>query len=354
MNSQAKHPASNSYSLIRIALLTAAIFISGCSPSYVIRAAYEHSGILLRRVEINNQIKDPQTPGEIRTKLSLILRARDHAKKLGLITNKNFTQYSPYDRDALAWVVVGARKDSFELKTWWFPIVGSVPYKGFFEREDAISLAQELQHNDYETSVRPTVAFSTLGWFNDPVITPMLKLSDVSIAETVFHELFHSTLWVPGAVSFNESLANFIGIKATLHFCAQPEEQCLTQAQENEQREFALAKAINRLTARLKTIYNSDLAKEEKLIQKQKIFDEELKELKQSFPNLTILKTANNAEIMQLQIYLENFEEMQRGFEGCGGDVGRFVGALRERVLEIKEVEPGTNENIFEEPRLCG
>ena len=335
-------------SSIKLILIFVILICSGCSPGYVIRAAYEHSGILWRRVTIEKQLQSTETPSEIKAKLALILRAREYASKLGFTTNKNFTKYSPYERDALAWIVVGARKDSFELKTWWFPIVGTVPYKGFFEREDALTLAKELQNEDFETSVRPTVAFSTLGWFNDPVITPMLKLSDISITETIFHELFHSTLWVPGAVSFNESLANFIGLKATLSFCAQQSENCLQQAQENERKEFALARAINKLTERLKHIYVSELSKQEKLIRKQQVFDEELTELKQSFPNLGILKTANNAEIMQLQIYLENFEEMERGFERCGGDVQRFVRGLRDVGHEDLDAK------VFEDRRLCG
>lgn len=332
-----------------LSILTVVI-CCGCSPGYVFRAAYEHSGILWRRVTIEDQLRSPETPPNIKSKLALIMRAREHAHKLGFTTNNIFTKYSPYERDALAWIVVGAKKDSFELKTWWFPIVGTVPYKGFFEREDALTLANQLQVEDYETSVRPTVAFSTLGWFNDPVITPLLKLNEISITENIFHELFHSTLWVPGAVSFNESLANFVGLKATLSFCAQQAETCLQEAQENERREFALAKAVNKLTKRLRDIYNSKMPKDEKLLKKQQTFDEELTELKQTFPNLGVLKQANNAEIMQLQIYLENFDAMQSGFERCGSDIQRFVKGVKHLVYEGEDVEV----RIFESQQLCG
>ena len=102
--------------------------------------------------------------------------------------------------------------------TWWFPIVGRVPYRGFFSVDDALDAERDLQKEGYDTYVRPTAAFSTLGWFNDPVLSTTLQTDDVEIVTTVLHELAHRYLFVPGQVGFNESFANFIGRVAAIQF----------------------------------------------------------------------------------------------------------------------------------------
>ena len=106
--------------------------LSGCSPTYVIRAAYEESKILINREDIPDVIADPATSLDEQAKLLKVVAAREFAKNLGLNPQDSFTTYSRVDRDILAWVVVGSKPDAFALHTWWFPIVGSVPYKGFF------------------------------------------------------------------------------------------------------------------------------------------------------------------------------------------------------------------------------
>jgi predicted aminopeptidase len=108
-------------------------------------------------------------------------------------------------------VVSAAYRDQLEFYTWWFPIVGSVPYKGYFKPEDALAEARDLERRGYDTLVRPASAFSTLGWFNDPLLSSTLQLDSVSLANTVIHELTHNTFYASGHAVFNESFANFVG-----------------------------------------------------------------------------------------------------------------------------------------------
>jgi len=144
--------------------------LSGCSPFYVIRAAYEEGKILMNRKEIAEAIAAPDTSPDERNKLELVLEAREFAIGMGLTPGESFTKFTHVDRDTLAWVVLGSKPDSFTLYTWWFPIVGRVPYKGFFEKASADAAAAALERRGYESWVRGTEAISTLGWFNDPVL----------------------------------------------------------------------------------------------------------------------------------------------------------------------------------------
>src|SRR5919108_625525 len=203
-------------------LLCCALMPAACSPVYVIRAGFEEAKILSRRRPISSVIEDPGTSGETRRKLQLVLQARDFAEHaLSLAAGESYTTYSYVDSDTLLLVVSAARKDRFEAYTWWFPIVGRVPYKGFFHFDAAQREAARLEAAGYDTYVRPSGAFSTLGWFNDPLLNTLLRYDDVSLVSTVLHELLHNTVYIPSQIAFNETFANFVGDRGVIEFfCA--------------------------------------------------------------------------------------------------------------------------------------
>lgn len=206
-------------SLIAVAAL--AIVSLTCSPIYVLRAGYEEAKILSRRRPIPDVIRDAGTADVTRAKLRLVMQARTYADDiLGLDAGDSFTTYSWVDSDTLLLVLSAARKDRFEPYTWWFPIVGHVPYKGYFDFAEAHRDAARLDASGYDTYVRPSAAFSTLGWFNDPVLNTVLRYGNVDLAQTVIHELTHNTIYVPSRVAFNESFATFVGDRgAAAYFC---------------------------------------------------------------------------------------------------------------------------------------
>ncbi len=206
-------------SLLAVAALAAASLT--CSPLYILRAGYEEAKILSRRRPIAEVIRDAGTREATRAKLRLVLQARTYAREvLGLDTGDSFTTYSWVESDTLLLVLSAARKDRFEPYTWWFPIVGRVPYKGYFDFEEAHSSAARLDAEGYDTYVRPSAAFSTLGWFNDPLLNTVLRYGDVDLAQTVIHELTHNTIYVPSQAAFNESFATFVGDRgAAAYFC---------------------------------------------------------------------------------------------------------------------------------------
>ncbi|MGQ0648342.1 MAG: aminopeptidase [Gemmatimonadaceae bacterium] len=186
---------------------------------YVARAAWAEGKILARRRPISDLLADTTTRREVAAKLRVVQSARAFAvRELGLVAEESFTTYSPLDRDTLVLVVSAARRDSLVAKTWWFPIVGRFPYKGFFDFAQAKATAASLRAQSLDTYVRPASAFSTLGWFNDPLLSTTLALDSTDLAATVIHELVHNTLFVKGHVAFNESFASFVGARGAAAF----------------------------------------------------------------------------------------------------------------------------------------
>jgi predicted aminopeptidase len=148
-----------------------------------------------------------------------VLAARDFARdSIGLKVGDSFTTYSRLRRDTLVLVVSAAHRDRLVPHTWWFPIVGRVPYKGFFDFEAALDMARDLERDGLDTYVRPAAAFSTLGWFNDPLLSTTLAHDSLYLANTVIHEVTHNSFYAPGQAIFNESFATFVGGRGTEWF----------------------------------------------------------------------------------------------------------------------------------------
>jgi predicted aminopeptidase len=186
---------------------------------YLARAAWEEGKILLRRRPITAIVADPRTDAGVRAKLQVVLDARHFAAdSLRMRAGESFTAYSALDRDTLVLVLSGAYRDRLKRHTWWFPIVGSVPYKGFFDFSQARRAARDLDAEGLDVYLRPASAFSTLGFFNDPLLSTTLRLDSLELANTVIHELTHNTYYAPGQAVFNESFANFAGARGAAWF----------------------------------------------------------------------------------------------------------------------------------------
>ena len=186
---------------------------------YVLRAGWEEAKILSRRRQIEEVIADSATAPGLRERLKLVVAARRYAvDSLGLSAGESFTTYAQLDRDTLVLVLSAAYRDRLEAYRWWFPIVGRLPYKGFFKPDDARSARDDFRARGYDTYLRPASAFSTLGWFNDPLLSTTVRGDTVFLVNTVIHELSHNTLFVAGNAEFSESFANFIGARGAEAF----------------------------------------------------------------------------------------------------------------------------------------
>jgi predicted aminopeptidase len=186
---------------------------------YLVRAAWEEGKILARRRAIVDIVADSTTPPVERRKLEIVLAARAFASdSIGLRARQSFTTFSKLDHDTLVLVLSAAYRDRLEAYTWWFPIVGRVPYKGFFDFGLARTTARRMNNDGYDVYLRPSPAFSTLGWFNDPLVSSSLNADSLDLANTVIHELTHNTFYAAGQAVFNESFANFVGARGSAWF----------------------------------------------------------------------------------------------------------------------------------------
>ena len=174
--------------------------------------------LLWSRIPVEDVMREPGTAPELRAHLARVAEVRRYAEGLGLDVGERYTEYAPWPGDSVVTAVVATRPGSVEPVTTWFPIVGAVPYRGYFDGERAAAEAQRLRGQDLDVCVVKVRAYSTLGWFDDPLTGPMLREDEATLIETLFHELLHATVFVPGEAEFNEGVAAFFGQEARIRF----------------------------------------------------------------------------------------------------------------------------------------
>jgi predicted aminopeptidase len=334
--------------LLHTLLLLWTVTMTACSPLYVVRAGIEEARILSRRKPIARVVEDPATPVETRRQLALVLQVRDFAEHaIGLNAGQSYTTYSYVDSDTLLLVVSGSRRDRFEAYTWWFPIVGRVPYKGFFNFDGAHREAARLEQDGYDAYVRPSGAFSTLGWFNDPLLNTLLRYDDVSLAGTVIHELLHNTVYFPGQVAFNESFANFVGERGAIEFfCLRDgqEAPACRAARDSWADNLRFAAFLSALVTELESIYDRpDLPYETKLSLREAVFERSrqrfLEEVEpdlrtRSFRGYT-RRPLNNATLIGTRLYYDRLAAFEAVYEHLGRDYVRTVHAIIEAARSL-------------------
>ena len=191
----------------------------GCSGCYYSQLARGQLALLWAREPIEEVLADPTRPPQTRRLLALVESVRDFARELGLRVGDQYTSYVDWPQeDRLITTLVRTREGSLEPVPFWFPVLGRLPYKGYFDRERAARDATRLRARSFDVCESGVAAYSTLGWLDDPVTSPMLRQGPVSLVETILHELVHATAFLPEEAGFNESVAQFIGQEAAVRF----------------------------------------------------------------------------------------------------------------------------------------
>lgn len=255
-------------------------------------------------------------------------KIKAYASRGGLVPTNSYESFVDLERKYVVWVVSAAPPLSLEPKKWTFPIVGSVPYLGWFYEHLAHNQAEDLAAEGYDIDVRGSSAYSTLGWFDDPVLSSMIEDSvdaDGELANVILHESVHATIYVPNQSEFNEGLATFVGDRLTLSyltetFGAQSDE--LRAWIEGEEYGDKVKNRLHQAYKDLKVIYSSKDSDEAKLAKKK----EYLRALRSE---LRFRRPITNATLAGYDTYHGGKEAFGKLLERCGGDLSLLMGAAK-------------------------
>lgn len=328
--------------LFFVPLFVLAWGLSACSPAYVLRAGYEEAKILWRRQPIERLLRRDDLDADTRAKLELVLAVRAFARDtLHLHTNNSYTTFADVDADQVVHVVSAAYRTRLEPYTWWFPIVGRVPYKGYFSKASAEAEAADLARDGYDTYVRPSVAFSTLGWFADPLLSNLLPYDRVTLAEVIIHELLHNTAYLGGHADFDESLAHFVGMRgAMVFFAAHNDAAALRQASAVWDDSVLFSDFLVDFTTRLRQAYATGMTPADR----QRVFGEG----QEAFHRLGLrtglyadfgTQPLNNAVILHHLLYADRLRDFDDVFHQHQGDLAATVATIL-RVVRANGSDP--------------
>ena len=323
MRRRVRAPVRAAYLPRLVSIIFAAILLGGC---YYTRAAYEEGRILWNRKPIDDALARGDLPADTRAKLETVLAVRKFAaEQLGENVGGAYESIAPVDKGAIVHVVMAAPRDSLDPYTWWFPIVGRVPYRGYFNESDAMAEASSLEAQGLDTMVRPAVAFSSLGFFDDPLLTNLLKLDRVELAGVIIHELFHRTYYLASDAMFDESAATYVGSAGAVAFFAATDGESAPStiaARGILDSDLKFARFLLKEQARLLDIYMAKLPRAELDQRREAAFAAIKADYAALAPTLSGLERfdldkqpLNNAVLVNYMIYfhqLDNFAALQR------------------------------------------
>jgi predicted aminopeptidase len=310
-------------------LLALLLGLTGCfSARYLWQAAGGELDILNRARPIELAVLDDTTSPRIRALLGEVGTIKRFGEAQGLKPTDNYQDYSDLHRPAAVWVVSACEPLRFRSLEWSFPIVGRVPYLGWFDRNEARDFARELKAAGWDVDLRGADAFSTLGWFDDPVLSTMIPDGDEAVgdlANVVLHESVHATVFLKGQADLNESLADFVADRLTPLYLTKTRGPGSREAEAYAESERASAERGKKLHAAyqaLERLYSSARPAGEKRVEKAKIIDE-------LSASIGARRPITNATLAQFRTYHGTAPELEQLLDACGGSIPRFLGALR-------------------------
>jgi len=317
-----------------VLILVLLLPLGGC---YYMQAAKGQLELNRKREPIEEVLQDQETPPELATRLRLVQEARQFSvDELGLPDNKSYHSYADIGRDYVVWNVFAAPEFSLQPETWCFPVAGCVAYRGYFSKDKAVRESERLAAKGLDVRVGGVAAYSTLGKFNDPIISSMMNWGDVQLVAVLFHELAHQVLYVKGDSGFNESFATAVeeyGVQRWLESRGQVEDIAdYFEAQALRQDMMSLV-ADARLE--LEELYSGDLDDEDKRRQKGnrlRSLGEDISALLQSNGrDATSWRNGewNNARLVSMNLYEGRLPEFRALFEQCEQRIDCFYEKAR-------------------------
>ncbi len=310
--------------------------------TYVSQAAVGQFNLLGKSKPLDEVINDPDTPLRTALLLAEIPAIKQYGRSYGLKIRRNYERYSSLGRPAAVWFAAAADPVSFRSRKWCFPIVGCFAGLGWFDEDDAVKFKKDMEALGYDAIVRPASAYSTGGWFPDPVLSTMLGGGDDAmpeLANVILHESVHATVLVKDQPFFNESFASYVADALTDNWIrdrfgpGSPEDVAWTLGQA-----LHLPRVARLLQAykALKAVYDSPRTREQKLTEKARIIDELVADLK-------MRKRPNNASLTEVRVYNGGAAPLLVAHRACG-DLRSLVDAAK--TLERKDFKKPLEDDL--------
>lgn len=350
--------------LLRPFAIVLLVVLSGCaSPLYYAQAIQGEFEIIAKRRPIGDVLADPATPPATKRRLELVQRLREFAsRELKLPADRSYRTYADLQRPYAVWNVFATPELSLEPKKWCFVVAGCVPYRGYFKRAAADKFAAELEQENDDVYVGGVPAYSTLGWFSDPVLNTFIDRPEADLAGLLFHELAHQELYVSGDTAFNESFATAVQLEGVKRWFEQSGDAKAAEAYlEKIKRRDEFIRLVLRHRAHLAQIYASDASEVEKRAAKAHEFEA----LRHDYH---LLKTEwngyaafdgwfagdlNNARLAAISLYSQYLGAFQELLRQQHGDFAAFYRAV-EKIAHQPKAERDSMLNSLERQARAG
>jgi predicted aminopeptidase len=343
----------------RLLAAAALLLLSGCANvGYYWQSVNGQLDIWRRERPVEKVIANPATPEATRQKLARVLEIRDFAsRELGLPENQSYRHYADLGRPFVVWNVFAAAEFSVQPQRWCFLFIGCVSYRGYFSKEEADGFAAGLSAQGHDVYVGGVPAYSTLGYFVDPVLNTFMHYPDFAIARLLFHELAHQVVYARDDTAFNESFAVAVEQEGVRRWLAKNGDASQREAFERTQRIRAeFVELIGKYRGRLESLYRTRLAPDAMRERKRAILAEletEYRVLQKGWGGFAgydrwFAQTPNNAQIASLAIYTRLVPAFEGLLKRENSDLIRFYAAVKalaalpkgERDMQLRALAP--------------
>jgi predicted aminopeptidase len=316
------------------------LLLGGCaSVSYYVEAVSGQMEVLSRAQPIDRVLADPATADSVKHKLGEVREIRQFAStELGLPDNGTFRRYADLQRPFVVWNVFAAPEFSTRPREWCYPLIGCASYRGYFSLDKAKAAARALGEAGFDTYVGGVPAYSTLGWFDDPVLNTFVHYPEARLATLIFHELAHQVVYVRGDTAFNESFAVTVAQAGARRWLARAGHERQHAAFETlERRTHDFATLVDKYRHLLEEVYAAALPDDEKRERKAQVLramQAEYQQIKSEWGGVAgydawFSQQPNNAQLASATLYTRMVPAFQRLLADEGGDLPRFYRAVK-------------------------
>lgn len=317
----------------------AVLYLYGCaSINYYSQSISGQFEVFQKSKSINGLLASNNIDEKTRSRLITVLNLRKFSiQDLGLPDNKSYLAYADLERNYVIWNIFATDEFSLQPKQWCYLMVGCLAYRGYFSREDAIKHEQLLKNQGYDVYLGGVAAYSTLGWFNDPVLNTMLRWNDIRLAKVMFHELAHQQLYIHNDTEFNEAYADtvaLIGVRKWLQ--KNFDQSTLDKFEKSQRKEEEFINLIMHYKSLLGALYDSDENDTLKRIKKAALFQQMFNDyqmISQSWENNDykdwFTEGLNNAKLASVITYRQYVPDFLALYKKQGKDLKSFYGLIK-------------------------